>query len=177
MLGFIAVATYLVVWSNSHYAAPATCVVILLILQSLRRLRTMRWNAWRWGAILARTSVLLLLVDTASAVVRKDCDTFLWTCQGDISRQIILRKLEALPGQHLVMVRYSDDHNIHDDWVFNAADIDSSKVVWAREISPEQDARLFAYFQNRRVWLVTPDSDNTYLAPYTPPSDNDGSDK
>ena len=177
MLGFIAVATYLVVWSNSHYAAPATCVVILLILQSLRHLSTMRWKTWRWGAILARTSIMLLLVDTASAVIRKDCDTFLWTCQGDISRQIILRKLEALPGQHLVMVRYSDDHNIHDDWVFNDADIDASKVVWAREINPEQDARLFAYFQNRKVWLVTPDSDNTYLAPYTPPADNDDSDK
>lgn len=177
MFGFIAVATYLVVWSNSHYAAPATCVLILLVLQSLRHLHAMRWKTWRWGAILARTSIILLLVDTAGAVIRKDCDTFLWTCQGDISRQIILRKLEALPGQHLVMVRYSDDHNIHDDWVFNAADIDSSKVVWAREISPEQDAKLFAYFKNRKVWLVTPDSDNTYLAPYAPPADNDDSDK
>jgi hypothetical protein len=177
MLGFLGVATYLVVWSNSHYAAPATCVVILLILQSLRHLRVMRWKHWRWGAILARTSILLLLVDTASAVIRKDCDTFLWTCQGDISRLVIQRKLESLPGKHLVMVRYSDDHNIHDDWVFNAADIDSSKVVWAREISPEQDAKLFAYFQNRKVWLVTPDTDNTYLEPYTQPPDDQDSAK
>jgi len=177
MLGFIAVATYLVAWSNSHYAAPATCVVILFILQSLRHLRAMRWKHWRWGAILARTSVLLLLFDTASAVVRKECDAFFWTCQGDVSRSIAQGKLEALPGKHLVMVRYSDDHNIHDDWVFNAADIDSSKVVWAREISPDQDAKLFEYFHDRKIWLVTPDTDNTYLAPYTPPPDADDSDK
>src|SRR6185369_14339371 len=30
MLGAVALGTYLVVWSNAHYAAPATCVVILL---------------------------------------------------------------------------------------------------------------------------------------------------
>src|SRR5437762_14288918 len=41
-LGFIAVATYLIVWSNAHYAAPVTCLLILLYLQSLRYLRLMR---------------------------------------------------------------------------------------------------------------------------------------
>jgi hypothetical protein len=177
MLGFVAVASYVVVWSNSHYAAPATCVVILLVVQSLRHLRVMRWKHWRWGAMLARTSVLLLLVDTASAVIRKDCDTFYWTCKGDVSRLAIQRKLEALPDKHLVMVRYSDDHNIHDDWVYNGAEIDSSKVVWAREISPEQDAKLFQYFHDRKIWLVTPDTDNTYLAPYTPRPDSEDHDK
>jgi len=133
----------------------------------------MRWKRWRWGAIFARTSVLLLLVDTAGAVMRKDCDTFYWTCQGDVSRLAIQRKLEALPGKHLVMVRYTDDHNIHDDWVYNGAEIDSAKVVWAREINPEQDAKLLQYFGDHKVWLVTPDADNTFLEPYTPPSDSE----
>jgi len=171
--GFVAVATYLIVWSNSHYAAPVTCLLILLYLQSLRHLRLMRWKRWRWGAIFARTSVLLLLVDTASAVMRKNCDTFYWTCQGDVSRLTIQRKLEALTGKHLVMVRYTEDHNIHDDWVYNGAEIDSAKVVWAREINPEQDAKLLKYFGDRKVWLVTPDTDNTFLEPYMPPTDSE----
>ena len=171
--GFVAVATYLIVWSNSHYAAPVTCLLILLYLQSLRHLRLMRWKRWRWGAIFARTSVLLLLVDTASAVMRKNCDTFYWTCQGDVSRLTIQRKLEALTGKHLVMVRNTEDHNIHDDWVYNGAEIDSAKVVWAREINPEQDAKLLKYFGDRKVWLVTPDTDNTFLEPYMPPTDSE----
>ena len=75
------------------------------------------------------------------------------------------------------MVRYSDDHNIHDDWVYNGAEIDTAKVIWAREIDPEQDGKLFDYFQDRKVWLVTPDTDNTYLAPYTPPAESEISDK
>jgi hypothetical protein len=173
----VTVATYIVVWSNAHYAAPVTCVAILLALQTLRHLRLMRSKNWRWGAILARTSVLLLLVDTTAAVTGKNCDTFYWTCQGDVSRLTIQRKLEMIPGKHLVMVRYSDDHNIHDDWVYNGAEIDSAKVIWAREISAEQNLKLFNYFADRKVWLVTPDKDNTVLEPYAAPEDSDDSSK
>jgi hypothetical protein len=181
MLLLVILGTFLVVWSNAHYAAPVTGVVILLFVQALRHLRLMRcgtghertrgWRNWNWGAAMARTSLILLLADTAAAVIQKQCDTFYWTCQGDISRLVIQRKLEALPGKHLVMVRYGEDHNIHDDWVYNSAAIDSARVVWAREIDQDQDAELFRYFGDRKVWLVTPDSDNTYLGPYTPPRD------
>jgi len=171
MLALVTLGTFLTVWSNAHYAAPVTAIIVLFYLQSLRHLRLMRRKKWRWGAALARASILLLFVETASAVARKQCDNFYWTCQGDVSRLAVQRKLEAIPGEHLVMVRYGEDHNIHDEWVFNGAEIDSAKVVWAREISEEQDARLFDYFRDRKVWLVTPDTDNTYLAPYTPPLD------
>ncbi|HSC45215.1 MAG TPA: hypothetical protein VLC94_05270 [Candidatus Acidoferrum sp.] len=177
MLALVTLGTFLTVWSNAHYAAPVTAIVVLFYLQSLRHLRLMRWKKWRWGAALARASVLLLLADTTTAVVRKQCDNFYWTCQGDISRLAVQHKLEALPGKHLVMVRYGEDHNIHDDWVFNGAEIDSAKVIWAREIGEEQDAKLFDYFHDRKVWLVTPDTDNTYLAPYTPPPDRDEPEK
>jgi len=177
MLAFVAGATFAVVWSNAHYAAPVTGIVILLYVQSLRHLRLMQWKNWRWGAAFARASLFLLLVDTAGAVARKECDTFYWTCQGDVSRQNIQRKLQSLPGKHLVMVRYGDDHNIHDDWVYNGAEIDTAKVIWAREIDPERDSKLFAYFQDRKVWLVTPDTDNTYLKPYTPPVNSEKSEE
>jgi hypothetical protein len=173
MLTVVGLGAYVVVWSNAHYISPATCIVVLFYVQALRYLRHLQWKKYRWGTILARTSMLLLLADTATAVVRKQCDTFYWTCQGDVSRLVVQKKLEALPGKHLVMVRYSEDHNIHDDWVFNGADVDSQKVVWAREIDEQQDAKLFDYFKDRKVWLVTPDDDNTYLAPYAPPDGTD----
>ena len=50
-------------------------------------------------------------------------------------------------------------------------DIDGSKIVWARELGEEQNAKLFAYFQDRHIWLVEPDVDNTEIKPYTPPPD------
>ena len=65
----------------------------------------------------------------------------------------------------MIIVRYGEDHNIHDEWVFNGADIDGSKVIWARELDSQQNAKLFAYFKDRHIWLVEPDVDNTDSCP------------
>ena len=160
---------FIVIWSNAHYAAPITCVLYLLVVQTIRHLRTMRMGTRPIGLALSRAIVLSLFVGTGIHVVRHVCDPLFWTCQGDPSRTAIANKLKQTPGKHLIIVRYSEDHNIHDEWVFNGAEIDDAKVLWAREINPEQDAKLLSYFKDRKIWLVTPDTDNTYLEPYTPP--------
>jgi hypothetical protein len=121
------------------------------------------------GRALSRAIILALVLDTGMNVACGACDPLLWPCEGDPSRTAIAEKLDHTPGKHLIIVRYTEDHNIHDDWVYNGAEIDNAKVLWARELNPEQNAKLLAYFNDRKVWLVTPDTDNTYLEPYTPP--------
>ena len=37
------------------------------------------------------------------------------------ARAAIARKLEQIPGKHLVFVRYTNDHSAHEEWVYNAA--------------------------------------------------------
>jgi murein tripeptide amidase MpaA len=78
-----------------------------------------------------------------------------------INRRVELeRQLRERGGRHLVLVRYRD-HNqpvlINNEWVYNAAEIDQSQVVWARELDPEHNRRLLEYFKDRQVWLVNPD--------------------
>ena len=90
-------------------------------------------------------------------------------CEGDPSRAAIAEKLQHTPGKHLIVVRYTEPHNIHDDWVYHGADIDAAKVLWARELDEPQNAKLLAYFKDRNVWLAEPDTDNTALIPYSPP--------
>jgi hypothetical protein len=160
---------FVVIWSNAHYAAPLTCAIYALIVQSLRHLRTMRISTRPLGLALSRAVVLLLVLDTSINAFRGVCDPLFWPCEGDPSRAAIAEKLNHTPGKHLIVVRYTEDHNIHDDWVYNGADIDAAKVLWARELSPEQNSKLFAYFKDRQIWLATPDTDNTYLEHYTPP--------
>jgi hypothetical protein len=170
-LAIVAAGLFSVVWSAAHYAAPITCVLLLLIVQAVRHLRTMRWHGRPLGIALSRALVLCLLFDTVFYVAQGVCDPLFWPCEGDPSRAAIEKKLEHTPGKHLILVRYTDDeHNIHDDWVYNGAEIDGAKVLWAREMDAEQNAKLLAYFKDRKIWLVTPDTDNTYLEPYTPPS-------
>ncbi len=170
VLASVLIGVFIVVWSAAHYAAPITCVLFLLIVQSVRHLRTMRWRGRAVGLALSRALMLCLIVDTGVLVARGICDPLFWTCEGDPSRATIEKTLEHTPGKHLIMVRYTEDHNIHDDWVYNGAEIDGAKVLWARELDAQQNAKLLDYFKDRKVWLVTPDTDNTYLEPYTPPA-------
>jgi hypothetical protein len=166
----VTVGVFAVIWSNAHYAAPLTCVIFALAVQAIRHLRTMHVGPRPVGLALSRAIVLLLVLDAGINTFRGICDPLLWPCQGDPSRTSIAEKLQHIPGKHLIMVRYdSNDHNIHDEWVYNGAEIDNAKVLWARELAPQQNAKLFAYFKDRKIWLVTPDTDNTYLEPYTAP--------
>lgn len=158
---------FVIVWSNPHYAAPLTCVIFALLAQSLRHLRAWRPFARPIGRALARAIVALLAIQTVAAVHARQCDALTWACTGDSSRQANLARLNALPGKHLIIVRYEPDHNIHDEWVFNGAEIDSAKVLWARELDAKQNAALLAYFKDRTIWLVDPEEDNLELLPYT----------
>jgi hypothetical protein len=161
---------FAVVWSFPHYAAPFLCVVVALLVQSMRHACALHTGGWPLGRWLVRTAILLLVVDTVALVAHRQCDPQHWTCQGDPSRAEIQTKLSHTPGKHLILVRYEpDNHNIHDEWVYNGAEIDTAKVLWARELDEKQNAALLAYFKDRQIWLVEPDSDNTELVPYFPP--------
>ncbi|MBS1839307.1 MAG: hypothetical protein JSS69_05830 [Acidobacteria bacterium] len=163
----ITVSVYAVVWSNAHYAAPATCLIFALITLSLRYLRTLGNKRFALGKALSRATVLLLVLDTSAAAIHHECDPLQWTCTGDVSRTLVLQKLQAEPGKHLVMVRYNeDDLSVHDEWVYNSADIDSSKIVWARELDKAQNEKLLQYFKDRKVWLATTDDEHLVFRPY-----------
>src|SRR5215469_14837372 len=167
IFGLCATGFLATIWSFPHYASPATCVIFLLLVQAIRHLLTIRVAGRPFGAALACAAIFLLAADVSLRASNHQCDPLEWTCQGDPSRAAIQEKLSHTPGKHLILVRYEEDHNIHDEWVYNGAEIDSAKVLWARELDAEQNAKLLAYFKERQVWLVEPDKDNTELIPYS----------
>jgi len=162
----VTVGFLLVIWSMPHYAAPITCVVVVLLVQAIRHVRTMNVFSRPVGVALSRVAVVLLAVDMALGVAHGVCDPLRWACKGDPSRAAVVERLSRTPGKHLVIVRYPEGYNIHDDWVFNGAEIDSAKLLWARETNPQQNQKLLDYFKDRQIWLIEPEVDNTELLPY-----------
>jgi len=158
------------IWSFPHYAAPLTCVIFLLLVQAIRHLRAIRPGGRPLGLAFSWAIVILLATDVGLSVHRHICDPLEWTCQGDPSREVIAKDLLKTPGKHLVVVSYEADHNLHDEWVYNGAEIDTAKVLWARDVDPVQNAKLFAYFKDRHIWFVYPDKDNSELIPYSAPA-------
>jgi hypothetical protein len=72
-------------------------------------------------------------------------------------RALLLERLGTEPGRHVVLVRYGPAHSVHEEWVYNGADIDGSRIVFAHERSPAENAALFAWYPERRFWLLSPD--------------------
>jgi len=176
ILLIVSAGFFSVTWSMPHYAAPLTCVIVLLLVEATRHTRTIRAFGRLVGAALSRAAVVLLAAATALGVAHRVCDPLMWACTGDPSRAAIVEKLSGTPGKHLVVVRYPEGYNVHDDWVFNGAEIDGAKLLWARETNPQQDQNLFDYFKDRQIWLIEPEEDNTELIPYplraTPPQEH-----
>lgn len=161
--GVVAAGLGVEVFAWPHYAAPITGLVFVLVVQAMRRLRLWRWRDRPTGRSIV-WAILLLSVLLASQVRSEP-----WALS--LQRARILEALKDDDNRHLVIVRYRPWHSPHFEWVYNAADIDAAKVVWAREMGEALDRRLLEYFKDRVAWLLEADATPPRLTRYTPGSD------
>ena len=152
-----------------HYAAPMTTMVVLLLVQCLRMLALSRRRWATVGFVLVITLTLAAYAGGFNPAWRAGKPSW------HLERAKLLKQLEATPGEHLVIVRYGQGHSVHNEWVFNEADIDAAKVVWARDMGDEKNQSLVDYFtagptagkgRSRQVWLIEVVNDKD---PETPP--------
>jgi len=157
--GLLLVGTAVETWTAPHYLAAATGLLYLVLMQCLRHLRLWRWRGQSYGAAMVRAvpviccALMFLRVGALAAGVQIEPR---WP-RGNLARAAILRQLGNSPGRHLVIVIYGPEHDLDHDWVYNAADIDAAKVVWARDMGAKDNAELRHYFADRRVWRLHAD--------------------
>jgi hypothetical protein len=84
-------------------------------------------------------------------------------------RIAVARQLAGIPGQLLVFVRQTPQHAVADEWIHNAADMDSARVVWARDLGPVENEKLLRYYPGRVPLLFEPDHRPPRLRAYGEP--------
>ncbi len=162
-----------------HYLAPATACIIALIVQSLRYLRTSRGRFG--GRMLVPIVVAVMVAEVGIHVVGGEwlripytgtTQTYLsWCCVSTAGqdRKAVEKTVAATPGEHVILVKYHHKKFMTVEWVYNGADIDGSRIVWARDMGPERNLELIRYYKKRRFWLVDADDQKPLVQPYAVP--------
>jgi hypothetical protein len=150
-----------------HYMAAVTCLFVLIAIVGLERL-----SAFPAGALAARVILLLCVAHFAYRYSLHLFDGGPWSLalRNPERRVAVHAQLARAAGQQLVFVRYWPRHIFQDEWVYNEADIDDARVVWARDLGPAEDQKLRRYYPGRRVWLLEPDASPPRLTPFPEPA-------
>lgn len=174
----VSLLTAVVLAAYPHYVAPATGCCLALTIQAFRYLRVQGRNTTRSGLAWSRIAVLALIM---MLPIRAFVDSrhlphtrpghHSWSSLGGDQgawRAGIVGRLNQIPGAHLVFVQYNRTRYLNTEWVYNEADIDRARVVWARDLGPTQNQEVLRYYPDRKPWLVTPDDAPDALLPYDP---------
>jgi hypothetical protein len=163
-----------------HYSAPITCVILALVLVALRRVRRWQPGGRPAGVFVTRAvpsiSVLLLVFLVGAGTTRwpsalehpfAGALTWCSVAPTNTERASICAKLTRKPeGQLVIVKQYGTGKNTSFNWVYNRADLESAKIIWADDMGPEKNRELIRYFKHRHAWLLDVDDQPSKLAPY-----------
>jgi hypothetical protein len=159
-----------------HYIAAVTCLFVLMSVIGLQRL-----SQWRAGQEATRLIVILCIAhfvfwyglhvfdDKEFSLALRRFETWDAINHRNPERRIAInQELAQIPGKLLVFVRYAAQHPFQDEWIYNAADIDGARIVWARDLGEPENTQLRGYYPDRTVMLLDPDFRPPRLGLYQP---------
>ena len=149
-----------------HYLAPIASLFVLMAVIGLERLSRITPG----GAQAAQVLVFLCIFhfvfwytmhvfdDRDFSQNARQYETWNGINHDNPQRRILVnQQLASIPGKVLVFVHYAPNHVFQEEWVYNEADIDHARIVWARDLGGEENDKLRAYYPDRQVFLLEPD--------------------
>jgi hypothetical protein len=152
-----------------HYMAPPVGAAFIVLIQALRHLRMWKLASGRpVGRFLVRVlpavTVGMAMASQGALLIRQAPPEN--SQPRNARRAQVEDELAEKLGQHVILVRYTDNHSPHEEWVYNGANIDGQDVVWAHDLGPDADRQLLDYYKDRHVWLLQPDINAVRLDSY-----------
>jgi hypothetical protein len=154
-----------IIWNLPHYAAPGTCLIYFFISQCLRRIYIWRVRKNPIGKFIV-CSVPVYCVCLIILPISLKLDPFMYVNPSfwelprsafpiwSLKKEEIAASLKKQEGKHLVIVKYWPGHNVEAEWVYNEADLDNAKILWARNMTEEKNCELVKYFHDRKIWIL-----------------------
>jgi hypothetical protein len=166
VLAVSAIPLALETWVHLHYMSTVAVTLIALLFRVLWLSRKLRWNQRRTGIVLSGFLLwtmfpVAILANGWNAWEEKHDPSPFEVARGRIGRQLLARD-----GMHVVFVRYSPAHDVEDEWVYNSADIDRQRLIWARDLGEERNMELIRYYAGRDFWILDADADPPRVSPY-----------
>ena len=166
-----------------HYAAPLWSGLALMIAIWAQRAWGLRIRRFPLGAILVLAALLRpaivgftpvpAMASLAPASLKwVFADPGAWTSSDSswaYRDGALTQRLSLLDRPQLVFVRYpAPDWRLGEEWVYNGADFDRQRVVFAHDLGEEMDKALLDYYPDRAAQLLTfdPVSGREQIQPY-----------
>ena len=135
---------------HPHYIAGLATALLIVVTLCIRKLETIRIQERRVGPIISPVIlscwILMSATTFAADVIERPREPRL---QWAMKRASIERKLGGEQTQQVIFVEYLPHHNIHQEWVYNGANIDSQPVIWANDLGESHNEALVRYLRNR----------------------------
>ena len=184
-LVFVVCGQSFVEYWYSHYAAPVVPLVLAVMAEAIRRVSLSRPRFWQ-SALVSPAALPLLTVCFALAnyggvaavgllrlAQHKNATPTGPRSKTDraASRQEIITSLNERGGGHLVFVRYDKTYTLDGNWVYNNADLNTARVIFAHDFDEVKNQELIARQHSRSVWLCTLSRGKYELRPYQTPNE------
>jgi hypothetical protein len=152
-----------------HYFAPGAVLMYILAAATIRAARK-SWPGKPAERVFVPWVVLAAFAAVALGGLLTANNRYLF---GPIDyhiraeRAFVTDQLTKIPGDHLVLVSYGSKHEIYQELVYNGADLEHERIVWARSLTPESDEKVIEHYASRRVWKLT-ENGEVLLKSYEP---------
>jgi len=159
--------------ASPHYLAPAAVVFVAVIVEGCRYFDGLHLRlAPLFIAAMAVVLIVRIGLEQAGLPYSQKINFQSWCCRekGNMNKARMTTELEQIPGKHLLFVKTKTDSDDVLQWIYNDADIDTARFVWARDLGTERNAELARDLTGRRIWLVDPNTKPATRVAYSPKS-------
>jgi hypothetical protein len=136
-------------YMQMHYLAPITGINYMFAVQAMRLCRWRRKKVGRLMLWLVPLLAIAALILFLGKTITQD-NSF----ASHVQRARLLKRLKHDEAQHLILVSYGRVRSGQRHWVYNQANIDKAKVVWAHQMDTVENCKLVQYFNQRRIWSL-----------------------